>query len=100
MSRSCPVTRRAWQALRRTGRTWKSSDSRFGAWLSWLERLPWTRTIRLQQLHQLLSLPSVFSNLGVCFPLKANPNRMKRWNSDTLLAQGTRLRDTNSLDFG
>src|SRR6267378_2059370 len=28
MSRSCPVTRRAWQAPRRTDRMWKSSDSR------------------------------------------------------------------------
>ena len=27
-------------------------------------RLPWARTIRLQQLHQLLSLLCVFSNLG------------------------------------
>ena len=26
--------------------------------------MPWARTIRLQQLHQLLSLLCVFSNLG------------------------------------
>ena len=53
-------------------------------------RLPWARTTRLQQLHQLLSLLCVFI-WGVCFSLKANPNDMKRSDTDTLLARGTRL---------
>jgi hypothetical protein len=52
-------------------------------------RLPWARRIRLQQLHQLLSLLYGFSNLGIYFSLKANPNGMKRSHSGTLLAQGT-----------
>jgi hypothetical protein len=41
----------------------------------------------------------VFSVIwGICFSLKANPNGMKRSDSGTLLAQGTRLRfaDTSS----
>jgi hypothetical protein len=43
----------------------------------------------------------VFSAIwGICFSLKANPNAMKRSDSGTLLAQGARLRDTNSLKAG
>ena len=41
------------------------------------ERLPWARTIRLQQLYQLLSLLCVFVIWGICFSLKANPNGTK-----------------------
>jgi len=51
----------------------------------------WARTIRLQQLYQLLSLLCVFSNLGNLLFAQANPNDMKRSHSGTLLVQGTRL---------
>ncbi len=47
------------------------------------------RTIRLQQLYQLLSLLCVFSNLGNLLFAQANPNDMKRSHSGTLLVQGT-----------
>ncbi len=47
------------------------------------------RTIRLQQLYQLLSLLCVFSNLGNLLFAQANPNDMKRLHSGTLLVQGT-----------
>ena len=44
---------------------------------------------------------SVFSVIwGICFLLKDNPNSMNTSDSGTLLAQGTRLRDTNSSKAG
>jgi hypothetical protein len=59
--------------------------------------LPWARTIRLQQLYQLLSLLCVFSTLGnLLFSKLTNPNGMKTSDSGTLLSQGTRLRGADA----
>ena len=44
---------------------------------------------------------SVFSvSWGICFSLKANPNDMKRSDSGTVLAQGTRLLRADASEAG
>src|ERR1700727_2803019 len=70
-NKKAPALRKAPAAPRRQAIWFSASSSMkctpipaFDTTESKRKNLPWARTIRLQQLHQLLSLPCVFSNLG------------------------------------